>query len=167
MGDMPQLFEKRDELNQKIREEIKKRDQLREEHKQKEKAYYEFQREQREARQEKARAEREQRNKEWADVQKQKRVEKLDEQPHSQEITLLEQTIKFCKSFQPKEDTKAEEKKDVAYDNPDTHMVLVGKANREEEFYYAPTKKGKAAKTKGKKEGGSASKSNKHNAETF
>merc|ERR1719473_1486360 len=36
----------------------------------------------------------------------------------------------------------------------------------EEEFYYAPTRKGKASKTKGKKGEGSA-KPIKHNAETF
>lgn len=40
------------------------------------------------------------------------------------------------------------------------------KKNREEEFYYAPTKKGKASKAKGKKDGGST-KPIKHNAETF
>ena len=43
---------------------------------------------------------------------------------------------------------------------------MVDKSKREEEFYYAPTKKSKASKAKGKKGEGSA-KPIKHNAETF
>merc|ERR1711881_735915 len=48
----------------------------------------------------------------------------------------------------------------------DGETVLLQKENREEEFYFAPTKKGKA----GKKKGGEADTSKKpikHNAETF
>merc|ERR1719265_1058643 len=112
------------------------------------------------------RAEREEREKEWKQQRRQRDAEKLDDQPFVQETTLLEQTIKFCKSFQPKE---AEEKKETAatvFDNKKDEVVLVDKSKREEEFYYAPTRKGKASKTKGKKGEGSA-KPIKHNAETF
>lgn len=168
MGDMPELFTQRDTLNQEIRALIQNRDKLRTEYKDKERAYYEYLREQRELRQEKARADRDKWNKEREQEQRRRKVEKLDEQPHTQEITLLEQTIKFCKSFQPKEDATIEEKKETSYDNPETHVVLVSKHSREEEFYFAPTKKGKAARAAKKKGGdGSSAKAIKHNAETF
>merc|ERR1719284_460561 len=83
--------------------------------------------------------------------------------PHQHDINLLEQTIKFCKSFDKKEEKKEEEKKDTKYDNPDTHLVLKSKGDREEEYYFAPTV-GKKAKKGGEASG---SKSIKHNAETF
>merc|ERR1719218_341996 len=105
--------------------------------------------------------------KQQRDMEMRKRkVAELDDMPHQQEINLLEQTIKFCKSFQPKENAAQEVKKETAYDNPDTHLVLKNKGDREEEFYFAPTK-AKGTK-KGKKSGESGgSKSIKHNAETF
>merc|ERR1712039_771170 len=60
-----------------------------------------------------------------------------------------------------------EEKKATEHTNPEGTEILVGKDNREEEFYFAPTAKKKASKKKGgAKEGGSA-KPIKHNAETF
>merc|ERR1719502_1393132 len=95
-------------------------------------------------------------------------VAKLDDMPHQHEINLIEQTIKFCKNFQPKEDAAKEEAKETAYDNPDTHLVLKSKGDRDEEYYFAPTagggKKGKKAKKGGEAAG---SKAIKHNAETF
>merc|ERR1712100_588791 len=94
-------------------------------------------------------------------------VEQMDEQPHVTEITLIEQTISFCKNLMPKEeDDKKEAKKDVAFNNKDGEVVLLQKENREEEFYYAPTAKGK--KKKGKAPATDNSKKTiKHNAETF
>jgi len=166
MSDMPELFKQRDELNRSIRAKIDERDALRDEHKKHEQAYFNYMRQLREERQEKARQEREQWNKQRELEQRQRRVEKLDEQPHSEHVKLLEQTIKFCRSFQPKEETTQEEIKTTKYDNPDTHVVLKSKGDREEEFYFAPTKKGKAAKNKTKKPSGGAS-AIKHNAEAF
>jgi len=165
-GGMSELFETREGLNGKIREQIKLRDALRDEFKQKEREYYEFTRQQREARRQKAEAEREQWQKQRELDNRRKKVEALNEQPHTQEITLLEQTIKFCKTFQPKEEETQEAKKEIQHDNPDTHMVLIKKQDREEEFYYAPTKK-KGGKKKGKKNETSGAKPIKHNAETF
>merc|ERR1712032_1547319 len=97
-------------------------------------------------------------------------VEKLDEQPYISEITLIEQTIKFCKSLLPKGETEQkEEKSEIVYDNPEGSQVLLKKADRDE-WYFTPTKKGKGAKTKGKDakgDSGASSKPIKHNAETF
>merc|ERR1712110_1113562 len=53
----------------------------------------------------------------------------------------------------------------VAYDFKGGEM-LVSKEDREKEYYYEPTARGKKSKTKAKKDEGS-SKPIKHNAETF
>merc|ERR1712190_541259 len=87
--------------------------------------------------------------------------------PYVAEITLVEQTILFCKGLvQSKgKEQKTEEKKTV-FDNPDNTEVLVKKEDREE-YYFEPLakKKGKS-KQKGKGEAG-GNKPIKHNAETF
>lgn len=166
MGNSQEMYTKRDELNNQIKEFIQQRNELRDQFRQDERKYYEYQKELKNLRWEKQRAEREEREKEWQQERRKRDAEKLDDQPFVSETTLLEQTIKFCKSFQPKE---AEEKKEAAatvFDNKKDEVVLVDKSKRDEEFYYAPTRKGKASKTKNKKEGGSA-KPIKHNAETF
>merc|ERR1719493_116812 len=97
-----------------------------------------------------------------------KKAEAMDQQPHVAEITLIEQTILFCKNLvQDKGPAQKEEKKETAHTNPEGTEILLSKDDREEEFYYAPTalkKKGKS-KNKGAKEG--SSKPIKHNAETF
>merc|ERR1711957_257830 len=97
-----------------------------------------------------------------------KQVEALDEQPFVSEITLIEQTLKFCQSLMP-QDAGAEKKeeKETVFNNKDGEEVLMKKEDRDQEYYYAPTKKGKAAK-KVKGAGEDAFKKPiKHNAETF
>jgi len=166
MGDSQEMYTKRDELNTQIKGFIEERNKLRDEFRQDERKYYEYQKELKNLRWEKQRAEREEREKEWQQERRKRDAEKLDDQPFVAETTLLEQTIKFCKSFQPKE---AEEKKEVAetvHDNKKDEVVLMSKSKRDEEFYYAPTRKAKASKSKNKAAGGSA-KPIKHNAETF
>merc|ERR1719414_1321304 len=92
----------------------------------------------------------------------------MDQQPYVAEITLIEQTLLFCKNLiQDKGPAQKEEKKETTHTNPEGTEILLSKENREEEFYYAPTaakKKGKS-KNKGAKEG--VAKPIKHNAETF
>merc|ERR1712187_406828 len=76
--------------------------------------------------------------------------------------------ILFCKSLtQSKEKEVKEEEKAIVHNNPDGTEVLLKKEDRDE-FWFAPTtkgKKGKSNKKGGKSEGGS--KPIKHNAETF
>merc|ERR1712188_199259 len=86
---------------------------------------------------------REERQKEYEDRQKQRAVDALDTQPHIEEITLIEQTIKWCRSTMPKDSEKKEEdsKKATDFNNPDGSMILLKKTDREEEFYFAATKK--------------------------
>jgi len=166
MGNSQEMYGKRDELNNQIKEFINERNKLRDDFRQDERKYYEYQKELKNLRWETQRAEREEREKEWQQERRKRDAEKLDDQPFVQETTLLEQTIKFCKSFQPKE---AEEKKEVkvtVFDNKKDEEVLVDKSKRDEEMYYVATRKAKASKNKNKNKEGSA-KPIKHNAETF
>merc|ERR1712187_348517 len=149
----------RDEIGKSIAEKVKERNALRDEFRAAEKECYAYQSELRKIRQEKQMEER----------RKERAAEKLDEQPYVSEITLVEQTILFCKSLtQSKEKEAKEEKKEIEHNNPDGTEVLVKKEDRDE-FWFAPTaakgKKGKNNKKGGKSEGGS--KPIKHNAETF
>merc|ERR1712151_1103626 len=117
--------------------------------------------------QERAAKERTERQKDYELRQLERKAEKLDEQPHVAEMTLIEQTIAFCKSLTQKKEEKKEEKKDTNYAVPEGATLIMKKEDREEEYYFAPTKtKASKSKHKGKAEGGSA-KPIKHNAETF
>merc|ERR1712228_439799 len=95
-------------------------------------------------------------------------AEKLDDQPYVAEMTLVEQTILFCRGLVPSKDKeqKSEEKQTV-FDNPDNTEVLLKKEDRDE-YYFVPTAK-KKGKSKQKKDEGDATgnKPIKHNAETF
>merc|ERR1712054_141250 len=113
--------------------------------------------------------ERKQQQEEWRLKQLEKKVEALDGQPYVSEITLIEQTVKFCKDLLPQDSgKKEEEKKEIEHNNKDGEMVLLSKEKRAEEFYYAPTKKGKKGKGPKAADADSGSKKPiKHNAETF
>merc|ERR1711896_79240 len=129
-------------------------------------AYREYQAEERRRKQERDQEEQKARQEEWKRKQIERKVEQMDEQPHVTEITLIEQTISFCKSLMPKEeDDKKEAKKETTFNNKDGEVVLLQKENREEEFYYAPTAKKKGKK--GKAPAADTKKTIKHNAETF
>merc|ERR1711948_121296 len=108
LGDLPQIIEKRDEIGKKIQEKVQERNALRDDFRGKEREYNNYLAEQRKARYQKQQAERDARQAEYDKMKRVKAAEKLDEQPHIQEMTLIEQTILFCKSLtQTKE---AEEK---------------------------------------------------------
>merc|ERR1712060_162040 len=83
------------------------------------------------------------------------------------EITLLEQTIKFCKSLTGgKEEEKKEEKKDIEHKNMDGLQVL-GKKDERDEFWFEPTKAKKSKGSKPKDKEAGTAKPIKHNAVTF
>jgi len=167
MADMPELFEERQKLQDQIQEKIKKRNELRDEFRDQEKAYNAYMNEIRKIRAEKAAEARLERQAEFDERRKQRQVDALDEQPHIAEITLIEQTIAWCKSVLPKESKKEDEvaKKTTDFNNPDGSMVMLKKEDREEEFYFAPTKK-KSGKG-GKKKEETGKKTIKHDAATF
>lgn len=152
MGDMPQLFEEREKLNKDIQEKIKERNAIRDEYREKEREFNAYLAEQRAARAEKAREMRDKRNADWEMERRQREADKLEEQPHVAEVTLLEQTIKFCKGLLPKEEVVKEEKKQLDFATKEGESVILSKENRDEEFYYAPTKlKNKGSKKTAKK----------------
>merc|ERR1712187_15008 len=143
-GDMPEFIKQREAINGKIQEKIKERNVIRQERKDAEQAYRAYQAE-RQA------EERKERQKEYELRQLERKAEKLDEQPHVAEITLIEQTISFCKSLtQAKGPEKKEEKKVAVTEMEGLSggTLLLKKESREEEYYFEPTKKAKASKSK-------------------
>merc|ERR1712151_6774 len=95
-------------------------------------------------------------------------VEKLDENPYISQITLIEQTLQFCRGLMPQEAAEnKEEKKETVFNNKDGEVVLGKKEDRANEFYFAPTKKKGGAKKANKPVEDKTKKTIKHNAETF
>lgn len=167
MGDMGPVIQQKEEISKKIQEKMQERNTLRDEFRVKTDEYRKYMDEVRVERQKKYAEEKEARDKEYEIVKRQRAVEKLDEQPHIEKITLIEQTMAFCKSLTATKGlVEKEEKKEVVYDTPEGAEVMVKKEDRDE-FWFAPLK---GKKTKGKKSGGGkegSSKPIKHNAETF
>jgi len=165
-GDMPDLIAKREGLSKKIQEKIADRNSIRGERREKENEFRAYQAEVRKIKQERAGADRVLRQKEYEDRKRQQKAEKLDDHPYVQEITLIEQTIKFCNSLTGgRVEKKEEEKKEMAACEMDTH-VAYSKKDAEEEMFFAATKV-KAKKSKKKADGAGSAKPIKHNAETF
>merc|ERR1740138_563498 len=167
LGDMPEQIARREKISEEIQGKIKERNDLRDEFRKQENEFKQALREKRDAQRAKWEEDRAKRNAEWEVQKKERAAEKLNEQPHVAEITLIEQTIAFCKSLTATKDKEEKtEKKDIVHDNPEGTVVL-GKKDDRDEFWFAPTKdkksKGKQNKTK---EAGS-SKPIKHNAVTF
>lgn len=99
-------------------------------------------------------------------VKRKKEADNLDQNPRSDDIALIEQTIVFCKSLVTvKEEKTEEDKKELVHDLPDGATVMTRKEDREE-FYYLPTAAKKKAKSK-KSNKSDAAKPIKHNAMTF
>jgi len=159
------VFEEKKKLQEKIKEKMEERQKIRDAFREEERQYWEAMKKKREEQQERIAREREERNKEWQERQKQRKVEKMDEQPYVADITLIEQTIKFCKSLSSgKEEKQEEEKKEIDHKNMDGLQVL-GKKDERDEFWFEPTK---GKKSKGSKQKATPSaKPIKHNAETF
>jgi uncharacterized coiled-coil DUF342 family protein len=165
VGDLSGDIDTRNELGKQITEKIQERNKVRDDFRAEEKEFQEKLREKRAQQQERIAAEREQRQKEWEERTRQKKAEKMDEQPYVMEITLIEQSMKFCKSLTAgKEEKVVEEKKEFDHGNLDGLQVL-GKKDERDEFFFEPTKGKKKSKAKGKE--ASSSKPIKHNAETF
>jgi len=167
-GDIKEIFDQRDALNAQVQEKIKERNAARDEFNAAMKEFRAYLEEVRAVKQEKFLEDRKKRQAEQDMARRQYAADKLNEQPHVSEMTLVEQTILFCKNLLQSKDTqKKEEKKEEKLESPDGCELLVKKEDRDE-FYFVPTKqgkKGKANKKSGKSEG--SSKPIKHNAETF
>merc|ERR1712039_1105013 len=150
-------------------EKIKEKNAIRDEFKAKEREYYQYLAEVRKARQEKQQEERVAWQRERDQANLVRKAEKLEDQPYVAEITLIEQTIAFCESLTKKKtEAEEQEKKEVEHGDTKGLEVLTKKEDRDDEYFFAPTAKGKKAKgKKGAKAEGSSAKPIKHNAETF
>merc|ERR1711920_721260 len=146
LGDMPEFVKQREEVGAQVVEKIKERNQIRDDYRAQEKEYNEYLYKQRLEKKERQWKEQQEREAAFALERKQRQAEKLDDQPYVAEITLVEQTMLFCKGLvQSKgKEQKSEEKKTV-FDNPDNTEVLLKKEDRDE-YYFVPTakKKGKS-----------------------
>merc|ERR1719159_1106405 len=144
MGDVPKMFEEREAINAKIREKIQERNALRDEFNAKQRLFSTYLNEARAIRNDKARLEREQREKEWDERRK---AELPDEGPKAlpfaEDLQYLENMMNYLKSHLPKEAVDEEKKEEGAApaNAPAGNLVLVSKHQREEEFFFAPTKK--------------------------
>merc|ERR1712084_215478 len=169
LGDVPAWVDERNQIGEKVQEKIKEKNAVRDEFKAKEREYYQYLAEVRKARQEKQQEERMAWQKERDQANLMKKAEKLEDQPYVAEITLIEQTIAFCESLTKKKaEAEEQEKKEVEHKDTKGLEVLMKKEDRDEEYYFAPTAKGKKSKgKKGTKADGSSAKPIKHNAETF
>jgi len=106
----------------------------------------------------------------WEAQKKKAQLEKAAEKPYFEEMTLLEQTINYCKNLVGDTKKEADEgKKEIdlsSLGGGDGAMLLVSKKDREAEMFQQG-RKGKALKVKNK-EGKEGKKQNiKHNAGTF
>merc|ERR1712085_47139 len=76
---------------------------------------------------------------EWEATTRARKAEALDNQPYVSEITLIEQTIFFCKGLvKDKGPVEKQETKEVVHTNKADDEVLV--PDREEEMYYVAPK---------------------------
>lgn len=170
MGDYKEVAEKQTELKDKIRGKIEERQKLRDAFGEAKRAFQVHLAEQRRLKQAKYEEDRQQRDAEWKIQKMQKQVEALDDQPYVSEITLIEQTMAFCRTLLPKDEVDSKvEKKAIVHTNKEGEEIMLSKENREEECFYVPIK-GKAAKAAKKKDAKAtdgAKKPIKHNAETF
>merc|ERR1719421_590172 len=108
MGDMSGLFEEREKINRLIGEQIKERNELRNDFRQAERDFNAYLAEVRKVRQERAAEQRAERDKEWEAERKKRAVEKLEDNPYVSDIALIEQTLLWCRSMLPKEEVKTE-----------------------------------------------------------
>lgn len=125
--------------------------------------YFKHQRAEREAKQKKWEAERAKQDAEWESERASKELEKPN--PFLGEVTLVTQTLDWCKTVSgEKEDEATEEKKELDHVNPEGSLILISKKDRDKEMYFTGTKKKNL-----KKKGGDKVKSEKikHTADTF
>merc|ERR1719272_35721 len=151
MGDVPELFQEREGLNTQVRALYAKRQEARDEFNSANRAYGAYQSEVRNLRNDRYRIERAEKQKEWESTRGDRDAEDTAtvEVPFFSELQYLDNMIRHLKGLQPKE---AEEENKVEAAKIDTSKapgeVLLAKGAREEEFFFAPTKK-KNLKKKG------------------
>jgi len=128
---------------------VTERNAERDEFRKAERAFNDYLGKVRELRGKRAKLEREARQAEWDEKRKEeKEAEGPPPLPFAEDLQYLENITKYLQPFLPKEAEKEEDKKEKVPDAIGGHMVLMSKESREDEFFYAPTKK-KQLKKKG------------------
>merc|ERR1712217_445018 len=167
VGDMSEVMEQCAVVQKKIAELVGQRSTLRDEFRQAQYEYKAWQAEQRRIRQDKYQQKRKEQEKAWKIKKIEKEVEKLDENPYVSQITMIKQTVKFCKGLLPHDAAEQkEEKKETAFNNKDGEVVLAKREDRAEEWYVCPTKR-KEVQRGAKHQAMNPKKPIKHNAETL
>eukprot|EP00932_Pfiesteria_piscicida_P018637 SRR837773.5487.p2 GENE.SRR837773.5487~~SRR837773.5487.p2 ORF type:complete len:493 (+),score=345.42 SRR837773.5487:56-1480(+) len=168
VGDLSDIFAKRDGVNEKIKAKIQERNELRDKFRAEEREFNNYLRQQREKRAAAMAEERAAKQAEWNKQKLIRAAEKLDEQPHISEMALIEQCMAFCKSLvATKDEDVKEEKKEIQHDLKQGEELLVKKEDRDEFFFVPTAKKKSKSKSKGTKAEGGSAKAIKHNAATF
>jgi len=162
MGGVQGLIDEKTKLKGECEELQGQRSAVGDERRKMQKAFNEWEKEQRAERRRKQDAEWAKQHAEWDAEEAKRQLEKPN--PYLNETTLLEQTIDYCKGLLPREDSGEAEKKDLDFNNPEGAKILVSKKDRDQEFYFAPTKK-KNLKRKGGEKGKATAV--KHTADTF
>jgi len=163
MGDVPKLFEEREVINGMIREKITERNTLRDAFNVKNREFSAYMNEARALRNERAKLERAARQAEWEERQKSEMPDEGPKAlPFADDLQYLENMMAYLKSNLPKEAEKAVEEKAVEIAPIAGNMVLKSKHEREEEFFFAPTKQKQL-----KKKGGGKAKPIVHSMETL
>lgn len=166
IGDLKGIMEERNELSKKIQEQIAERNKIRDDFRAQDRAFQLAKREAAEARYAVEMQLRAAKDVERRKQQLQREAEKLDLNPYQDMMTLIEQTLTYCKTLAgPEDDGQKTEKKEVQHDISDGMQILARKEDREEVFFYVPTAKKKSKALKKKET--DASKIIKHNAMSF
>jgi len=147
MGDVPTLFQEREGINGEIRALYAKRQEARDSFNAEQREFNKYLSEVRNLRNERYKIERAEKQKEW---EAQKGAEKVDEAeviPFFAELQYLDNMIRHLKGLLPKEEEKEQEQAKIDV-SAAPGEVLLAKGQRDEEFFFAPTKK-KNLKKKG------------------
>lgn len=168
-GNLTSDFDEKKNISTKIQELINKRKEVKNEEYEANKEYNAYLAEQRAKRNERIAGEKAARNKAFEQTRREKMAEDLNQQPHIDEMTLIEQTLSWCNALtSTKEEKKEEVKVEVAHNVGAGEVVLASKKARDEEMYFEPLKKGKKGKGPKKvSEEKAATKAINHNAMTF
>lgn len=151
MGDVPELFQKREVLQAQFREQMKLRSESRDKFFETKKAYDAYMNEVRALRAERSKLERAERQKEWdAEKTAEKEAEGPPPAPFAEDLQYLGNLVKYCGDLKPKKKEEAAATANEAFEGVGGHEVLIAKGKRDEEFFFAPTKV-KKLKVKGSK----------------
>jgi len=170
MGDFEGVIAEMNAISGKIQEQVKQRNELRDQFREKEREFNAWKSEQRAKKAEEYAERRKAQQDEITQRRRLEKIEALDNNPYIDDMTLISQTITWCKGYMgAKDEKKQDDAKETEHNLSDTKgklEVVVKKEERDEEYYYAPTKAKKKQKSKGKASEGS-SKPIKHNAASF